>query len=66
MSPVDCRYAVERMPKTEERASYPVVIFKVVDSNELGIVFNGHGRECPGRAVLLKNDTVFEWVHKFH
>jgi len=60
--PADCEY-VQNIPNP---AGKPVVVFRVNKTGNLGIVFDGHGAECGGRAVLLQQEHHFEWVHRLY
>lgn len=61
-SPVDCAY----VQKIDDPASVPVSVFRVKSIHNIGIVFDGHGAECAGRAVLEQMGNVFKQVYSIY
>jgi len=61
-SPATCDYVV----KIEDPADVPIAVFQVTNTGALGIVFDGHGAECAGRAVLVQKANSFERVHELY
>lgn len=61
-SPADCDY----VKNIEDPASTPILVFKVNRSGAVGMVFDGHGEECWGRAVLEQKGRLFEHVHELY
>lgn len=44
----------------------PIMVFRVNLTGEIGIVFDGHGAECGGRAVVRQHGSYLEWVHRLY
>jgi len=57
-----CKYALE----IEDPADTPVLAFQVAQTGEMGVVFDGHGAECGGRAVLKQEGDSFKRIHEFY
>lgn len=62
-SVADCDYVREFV---EDPADTPVMLFRIKRTAELGIVFDGHGAECGGRAVLREMGGRLEVVHHLY
>ncbi len=61
-APAICRYSLN----IPDPSDTPIFAFQVTRTGELGIVFDGHGAECGGRAVLKQDGDSFERIHEFY
>jgi hypothetical protein len=61
-NPADCDYVMA----IEDPSDAPFLAFQVKRTGQLGVVFDGHGAECAGRAVLLQDGAVFKKVQEFY
>ncbi|WP_129128225.1 hypothetical protein [Geomonas oryzae] len=60
--PSDCEYSLGIV----DPAYTPIMVFLVKLTGEMGIVFDGHGAECGGRAVLKQEGRIFKQVHELY
>ena len=61
-APANCKYSLG----IPDPSDTPILAFQVTRTGELGIVFDGHGAECGGRAVLKQEGDSFERIHELY